>query len=260
MSEESKITNLKITLTPGNAVFYFAGNVSVLEARSLLDNFRDMSKASIALPPRASDVTNVTNVMNLPEIKENENVYPINDDELDEDIPDLEDEGGNIVENNNEQNVSIMRYPVRGQTMSLNGIRHHGETVMHGWRTFSSIMIESSEPRVMYGHSLTHYRIVFPALSANYPELTVNNGGMPGLFQGHSYPVCSCPSYYFRSYTISANNVRVNGLCKHIDEALASANIATDTINWTNRPDNMPYLLKTEGLNEYQWVPEPSQN
>jgi hypothetical protein len=246
MSEESKITYLKISLTPGNAVFDFAGNVSVLEARSLLDDFRE--------------VTNVTNVINIPEIKENENVYPINDNEIDEDIPDLEDEGGNIVENNNEQNVSVMRYPVRGQTMSLTGIRHHSETVMHGWRTFSSIMIESSKPRVMHGHNLTHYRIVFPALSANYPELTVNNGGVPELFKGHSYPVCSCPSYYFRSYTISANNVRVNGLCKHIDEALASANIATDTINWTNRPDNMPYLLKTEGLNEYQWIPVPSQN
>jgi hypothetical protein len=247
MSEESKLTNLKIILTPENVVFNFSGNVSVSEARSLLDIFRDL--------------INVTNVINLPEIKENENVYPINDDELDyNDIPDLENEDGNIVENNNEQNVSIMRYPVRGQTMSLNGIRHHGETVMHGLRTFSSIMIKSSEPRVMYGNNLTHYRIVFPALSDNYPELTVNNGTIPRLFQGHSYPVCSCPSYYFRSYTISANNVGVNGLCKHIDEALASANIATDTINWTNRPDNMPYLLKTEGLNEYQWIPVPEQN
>ncbi len=42
MSEVNKITNLKITLTPENHVIDFTGNVSVVEALSLLDNFRDI--------------------------------------------------------------------------------------------------------------------------------------------------------------------------------------------------------------------------
>ena len=42
MSEVSKITNLKITITPENHVIDFTGNVSIVEALSLLDNFKDI--------------------------------------------------------------------------------------------------------------------------------------------------------------------------------------------------------------------------
>ena len=42
MNKKSKITNLKITITPENHVIDFTGNVSIVEALSLLDNFRDI--------------------------------------------------------------------------------------------------------------------------------------------------------------------------------------------------------------------------
>jgi hypothetical protein len=43
MNKKSKITNLKITITPENHVIDFTGNVSIVEALSLLDNFKDIS-------------------------------------------------------------------------------------------------------------------------------------------------------------------------------------------------------------------------
>ena len=239
MSEVNKITNLKIILTPGNSIIHFTGNVSVVEARSLLDKFKD--------------ITNFTNVMNTREIKENNdvkiaenidnNAENINNNEIKDEIIDLEDNDDFV----------FSRYQIIGQPMPLNNI--DVITVTNSWRTFSSILIESSQPRVPYRNKLS-YRILFPYINnTNFPEISVNNGVLSELFEGHSYPVCSCPSYYYRSYTIQYNNIRLNGLCKHIDDALKSLNIETKNINWLNRPDNLPYLLKTEGLNEYQWLP-----
>ena len=146
--------------------------------------------------------------------------------------------------------------------MSLNNLRYNGDVVNQAWRTFSSVMIESSQPRNMYGRRLTLYRVIFPPSGFAYEQLSLMNTAedIPQVFQGHGYPVCSCPSYHFKSYKITVNGNRVPGLCKHIDEALSAANIDATAINWLNRPDDLPHMLRTEGITEYQWVPEPSHN
>ena len=129
------------------------------------------------------------------------------------------------------------------------------DTVIIAWRTFSSIMIEMSASRYQCANSLRfhylYYRIVFPDSNIDFPEISLLNRELPELLQGHSYPVCSCPAYYYN------NNNRINGSCKHIDEALKSLNIESNTINWSNRPEYLPYLLKNIGLNEYEWVDVP---
>jgi hypothetical protein len=229
-SEERHITNLELSLKPGNFKFEFSGNVSVSQLRSILNKF--------------INVMNISNIIKLPEIKDND---------FDDVIPDLEhlpivnpienhieNPIENPIENHIEnpienQNISSIIYPVR-------------ECPNLGWATFSSIVIES------LNRISICYRIVFPAASVKFPEITVNNGVLPVVFQGHSYPVCSCPSYYFN------NRQNSIGKCKHIDEALDAVDIQWALINWSNRPDNLPYLLKEEGLIEYQWIRSPSPN
>jgi len=255
MNNEGKVTNLTFSLRSGKdteqkqctkAEFDFKGSISVDDASKLVQNFRDV----------------------VSEFEECQDV-PMNDGdestESDDDLPDLVEELGPVVEiipheedeQKENENPSVMRYPVRGNAMSLNNLRYNGNVVNNAWRTFSSVMVESSQPRNMYGHRLTHYRIVFPPAGFTFNQLSSMNGDVSDIFQGHGYPVCSCPSYNYKSYKISVNGIRVPGLCKHIDEALAAANIDATAINWLNRPDNLPFLLKGEELNEYQWVPHP---
>jgi len=259
MNNEGKVTNLTFSLSSGEsgekkqctkAEFDFKGSISVDDASKLVQNFRDV----------------------VSEFEECQDVQ-MNDDgddestESDDDLPDLVDDIEPVIgiipreedeqkENDNED-PSVMRYPVRGNAMSLNNLRYNGNVVNEAWRTFSSIMVESSQPRNMYGHRLTHYRIVFPPSGFTFNQLSLMNGDVPDIFQGHGYPVCSCPSYNYKSYKITVNGIRVPGLCKHIDEALAAANIDATAINWLNRPDNLPFLLRGEELNEYLWVPQP---
>jgi len=236
-NEETYITNLELSLKPENFKFEFTGKVSVFQIKSILNNF--------------INVINISNAMNLPEIKDNDlddndlNHNNSNNNNSGDDIPDLEDLPiSNSTEN---QNISNIIYPVRGQIMSMDNLENSKETLLNGWRTFSSILIKSSNQN-------SPYRIVFPVVSVKFPEISVYTVELPVEFQGHSYPVCSCPSYYFNNHNFT------NGMCKHIKEVLVSANIQCNLINWSNRPDNLPYLLKEEGLIEYQWIRSPSPN
>lgn len=259
MSNEGKVTNLTFSLRSGKdhenklctkAEFDFKGNISVEEATTLVSNFRDVVTE---FEENANDAPMSSNSS---ESSESNGNSEHNGDEL----PDLIEEDDETEEEKEEENPSVMRYPVRGNAMSLNNLRYNGDTIKNAWRTFSSIMVESSQPRHMYGHRLTHYRIVFPPAGFTFNQLSLINstGNVPDIFQGHGYPVCSCPSYNYKSYKITINGIRVPGLCKHIDEALASANIDATAINWLNRPDDLAYRFKND-LNEYQWVPQPSQ-
>jgi hypothetical protein len=261
-SEETYITNLELSLQPGNLKFEFSGKVSVFQIKSILDKF--------------TNIMNISNAMNLPELKDNDNDLDVNDlddnnlddnglddnnsnnNNSDDDIPDLVDLPiSNHIEN---QNISSIIYPVRGEIMYMDNLENSRETVLNGWRTFSSIMIKSSNQIPLNVNNPLHYRVVFPSVSVKFPEISVQSVVLPVEFQGHSYPVCSCPSYYFNN-RIFVSSTRVhNGLCKHIKEALASAQIQWDIINWSNRPDNLPYLLKEEGLIEYQWIRSPTPN
>lgn len=240
-NEEKYITNLELSLKPGNFKFEFSGKVSVFEMESILDKFINLM--------------NISNAMNIPEIKDNDNDNDLDNNNSDDDIPDLEDLPiYNPIEN---QNISSIIYPVRGQIMSMeDNLDNSRETVLSGWRTFSSIMIKSFNQIALNENNPLHYRIVFPAVSVKFPEISAHTVVLPVEFKGHSYPVCSCPSYYFNNRRLVSDN----GICKHIKEVLLSANIQWNIINWSNRPDNLPYLLKEEGLIEYQWIRSPTPN
>ena len=105
------------------------------------------------------------------------------------------------------------------------------EKILHAWRTFSSIGVYSSD-------GSTYYRIVFPKEDQLFPLMNRINP----VFNEHSYPCCSCKEMYYG-----------RTLCKHIVAILQVIDIPISEIN-VSYPQIMR-LLKTKGLEEYQWIP-----
>jgi hypothetical protein len=173
------------------------------------------------------------------------------DDELPELISD-DDENVSIISNN----LSHMLYPIRGLPVLLDRIVNYKYNILKAWKTYSSVLVSSSGVRNMYRHQLTNYRVVFHEVKENtFPLSLQSDVSNNPLFRLHSYPVCSCPSYYFKNYRRYINNRLFTGLCKHIELLLQEINIDISKITWENRPDNLPLLLKNEGLDEYRWIP-----
>ena len=108
--------------------------------------------------------------------------------------------------------------------MSFNNIKYNENTIKDAWNTYSSIKIECSQPINIHGHCLTHHRIVFPTAGNEFP-LVANISS-----NTYSYPICSCPSYYFKSYETQINGIITKGLCKHIHEILNTINIDVNII------------------------------
>ena len=263
MAEQGKVTTLNFSLTSEIdsekkqctcAHFNLNGNLNVNETKSLVDKFK-----FIASKIHSDNRTPVN--FNISEIENNNDPDPIllNDENVgDENVNDENEQPLNHenVDNENMDNVDIsrMKYPVRGYVILLNeignnlNIRHALDDIRNAWQTFSSILVKGSNP--------SPYRVVFPAIGRMFPNITYNVHVAPDVFHGHSYPVCSCPSYHYKSYKISYNGVERIGTCKHINAVLTAIDVNINVINWLNRPDNFPYILHTEGLNEYAWVPQ----
>ena len=235
MANNGKVTMLHFSLTSNNdntnitsAKFNFSGDISVNQVTNLVNNFK-----------------NITNGLNHNEMK-NETV--------EETIPVNETETVNV---NEDTDISSMVYPIRGSTIFLNNVEIYTSFILKAWNTYSSVVVKSSNVRYIYGQELTYYRVVFPDVKENtFPLAVEGNLDLNSLYWQHSYPVCSCPAYYFKSYKKMINNQLVVGLCKHIDILLSISNIDVSKFAWNSRPDNLPLLLKNEGLYEYEWVPQ----
>ena len=235
MANNGKVTMLHFSLTSNNdntnitsAKFNFSGDISVNQVTNLVNNFK-----------------NITNGLNHNEMK-NETV--------EETIPVNETETVNV---NEYTDISSMVYPIRGSTIFLNNVEIYTSFILKAWNTYSSVVVKSSNVRYIYGQELTYYRVVFPDVKENtFPLAVEGNLDLNSLYWQHSYPVCSCPAYYFKSYKKIINNQLVVGLCKHIDILLSISNIDVSKFAWNSRPDNLPLLLKNEGLYEYEWVPQ----
>jgi hypothetical protein len=235
MANNGKVTMLHFSLTSNNdntnitsAKFNFSGDISVNQVTNLVNNFK-----------------NITNGLNHNEMK-NETV--------EETIPVNETETVNV---NEDTDISSMVYPIRGSTIFLNNVEIYTSFILKAWNTYSSVVVKSSNVRYIYGQELTYYRVVFPDVKENtFPLAVEGNLDLNSLYWQHSYPVCSCPAYYFKSYKKIINNQLVVGLCKHIDILLSISNIDVSKFAWNSRPDNLPLLLKNEGLYEYEWVPQ----
>jgi len=149
-----------------------------------------------------------------------------------------------------------MLYPVRA-TMKLSRTTSYRNAILEAWNTFSSVRVEGSQQRTGNSEITNYYRIVFPNIITHGLPVAVPNmvtHGFPVIWQGHSYPVCSCPAYFYKSYTYTVGENQSTGFCKHIVEVLKVANIDLTQINWLSRPDNMPLTFKSIGLDEFQWI------
>ena len=257
---QGSITGLTFSLSSDEknktkAYFNLKGRLSVDETKNMISDFQKV-------------VTEFDIATEMKEVSENnrginENQSEINrdQDEMDDyvdsvDPVELQDEDNSSDdEKYPEPNQSVMLYPVRA-TITPGGITSQRNAILQSWNTFSSIKITCSQPRYVNRVELFHYRIVFPVIKPGFPGIIMKdlNMDIPLFFQRHSYPVCSCPSYHYKSYNDIVNGEGVSKCCKHITGVLAVANFPFELINWENRPDNLPLLLKNEGLDEYQWI------
>ena len=253
MANNGKVTMLHFSLTSNNdntnitsAKFNFSGDISVNQVTNLVNNFK-----------------NITNGLNHNEMKNEtvEETIPVSLTGI-ESIPisltGIESIPVNETVNENEDtDISSMVYPIRGSRIFLNNVEIYTSFILKAWNTYSSVVVKSSNVRYIYGQELTYYRVVFPDVKENtFPLAVEGNLDLNSLYWQHSYPVCSCPAYYFKSYKKMINNQLVVGLCKHIDILLSISNIDVSKFAWNSRPDNLPLLLKNEGLYEYEWVPQ----
>jgi hypothetical protein len=278
MANNGKVTSLAFVLTTENgsknittAEFNFSGDISVNQAAKLVDHFKGLASGINDNETKNVPVSNnIPDTIGIPvsnNVTEMKNEETDSDDELHEVISDEEtdsdDELHEVISDDEGLNMrgrhlSHMLYPIRGIPILLDNVRNYKSHILKAWKTYSSVLVKSSEIRNMYGHQLTHYRVVFPALKVDtFPFSFQENMGINSLLHVHSYPVCSCPAYHFKSYRRHFNNRLVTGLCKHIELLLQEINIDISKITWENRPDNLPLLLKNEGLNEYKWIPQP---
>jgi hypothetical protein len=260
MTTNGKVTSLTFLLTTETgsknitkAEFNFSGEISVGQAAKLVNNFKDLTfSLSENETKNVSETINVPITNNFPEMKNNsgleEKKNVEEETDSDDEMPELDSDNENF--HSGDRNISNMLYPIRGIPILLNNVGHYRSNILNAWKTYSSVVVTSSEVRDIYGHQLTHYRVVFPAEKRNTFPLSYQCN-KSSLFRMHSYPVCSCPAYYFN------NNRLLTGMCKHIYSLLLAIGIDISKITWENRPHNLPLLLKNEGLDEYKWIPQP---
>ena len=231
MSNEEKITGLTFTISSGvneenryfsNSNFHFSGNMSIDNAEKLVRNFKDI-------------------------FSEHENKYTDNDNKSENESKNLHEikedfllESGEDLEDNN--------YPIFGNVISFNYIKHSKEIIKSAWDRYGSVLIESQKPIKCENEIIFYYRVVFPTSSVQ--EMFLNEDSNV-IYLDRGFPICSCPSYYY-------NNEPYVGMCKHIYEILHTLGIDIEDINWSLRKDYLPFLMKQKGLEEYQWIPNPS--
>jgi hypothetical protein len=264
MNNQGKVTGLKFSVYSGEdaeqkhytrAQFDFQGNITVGEAKTLVTNFKEVvsefeENTSMPLDGEETDTdTSSDEALGEPVHMQN----PVANDNIiiRRDYPDEQ----------KENEVPNTDYPVHGNAMSLNYIRHNQDVLQSAWDNHASVLIECSAPRNMYGHRLSYYKVVFPPAGGQFRQLACVTEDVPVVLQNHGYPVCSCPAYHFKSYKFwqGYNDPAITGMCKHVSEVLSSIGINASTINWQVRPDELPFVLKQEGVEEYQWVPNPPQ-
>ena len=107
------------------------------------------------------------------------------------------------------------------------------EKILQAWRRFSSIGVYGSD-------GIAYYRIVFPK-ALSLPLINSNNP----VFNEHSYPCCSCKSFYYG-----------RAFCKHIKWLLQSIDIPIEEISEIELQDvKLQVLEEMQGFDEYQWIP-----
>jgi hypothetical protein len=252
MANNGKVTMLKFSLTSNNdntnitsANFNFSGDIDINQTEILVNNFKN-----IITGLNHNEMKTETVEESIPISLTGINSIPINEP-VNETVDENEDT------ENEDNDISSMVYPIRGTTIFLNNVEIYTSFILKAWNTYSSVVVKSSNVRYIYGQELTYYRVVFPDVKENtFPLAVEGNLDLNSLYWQHSYPVCSCPAYYFKSYKKMINNQLVVGLCKHIDILLSISNIDVSKFSWNSRPDNLPLLLKNEGLYDYEWIPQ----
>lgn len=230
MSNEEKVTGLTFSISSGvneenryfsNSNFNFSGNMSIDNAEKLVNNFKDIFSEH---DNKYTDNDNKSE-------NESKNLHEIKEDSLLESSEELED-----------------NYPIFGNAMSFYYIRHVKEIIKSAWDRYGSLLIEPQQTN-------SYYRVVFPTASVQEMSLNENSDV---IYLNRGFPICSCPSYYYKSYKYRYNHEDCVGSCKHIDEILRTIGTDTGNINWSLRKDYLPFLMKQKGLEEYQWVPNPA--
>jgi hypothetical protein len=153
---------------------------------------------------------------------ENEDENEIN--EINEELPELESESS-------ESKVLCEAfYDMGNDNYLLNG----NNLIKKAWFNFTSVKVTGSDLEGNRNGKI--YTIYFPCVSNSYPLMELVNEQkktIENLVKNHSYPVCNCPSYHYRSY-------QTLGACKHIYAVLCYVHIDLfHAINWSNRPNNL---------------------
>lgn len=204
------------------ATFRFSGDISLEQANTLVDNFRTVSEtlstqaAPVALVANrvAPVVENKVPVTRVAPVENKVQVTPVN-------IRPPE------VKFVNQRPISVMQ------------LHNYKELLVTNIRNFLQLTVQGST---------NNYKVMFPRIRDGFPAISMrNNRSLPPLLMGNSYPVCSCPSYYYKGYR------QGKGGCKHIHGIFEVAGIDFTHINWDTRPDDLPVLLYNEGHQEYRY-------
>lgn len=103
------------------------------------------------------------------------------------------------------------------------------------WEKYGSIYIKNGPNK---------YKILFPKENTNFPTIKDKNDVSTPVYENHSYPICSCPSYRFNS----------TGKCKHIEAVMETlfGSENTKNIDWLKRNLDVLQILKNTGISEFQ--------
>jgi len=226
----------------------FSGAISPDSLSVLLDRTSDLMTAisaiaSVPMEPRIERIARINrenpNVVQIPDSAPRRR-SPIDEEssDSDDDLPDLVED--DIAEDGEHKDYAIEGTLNQGWADAIDG---HVEVIRRAWRNFSSVMVTGRTKQ---------YRVVFPAVDgSNFEAMTLTGGA--STLDGHSWPICSCEAYHYRSF----GRGRTKGCCRHIT-ALLNAIIPgdVDKIVWDDRPECLPYHLKQRGVAGYEWVPE----
>ena len=248
MSNGTNVTGLTFSMSSGKnkddkpflrTHFDFKGNISLDEATDLIKEVKRV----------ISETSHINQIRDEPssENEASEDESSSSDDDL-MSLPELVDSNNNDI-----------HYPIQGNAMPLNHIQDNPDVIKRAFENNGSILVKPSSPINRNGYLLNFYRIIFPSASFPFKKMTFTTENVPVIFQNYGYPICSCPAYYFKSYKHrqSGNNSLSTGMCKHIHEALTAIGLNSSIINWNERPDVLPFLMKQDGILEYQWVQLP---
>lgn len=117
-------------------------------------------------------------------------------------------------------------------------IAPYHDTILKAWHRCTGVDVKGRTKK---------YRVVFPSVQDSTPFGPIYLYDSKMADSLHSWPICSCESYYYRTIYC----------CRHIRALLDIIKPRFyDQIDWSRKPNNLPAIMRDYGVERFQWIPK----